>query len=458
MSPSRLYPALILSNKNGELEGLAHLVSRPTDQKVELIGWCDNGENKGDLYLVFSSSEAREAYCTHAPELDSLKAAVWGRRQELIVIKSSYHPTCSRITPTTDGWFTSQRVGESYDHGEVDQQVAKILNTSESNSGSVVCDLLRVACAPEQRKDKSQCLWNKSRVKMPTCLTHASLGSLAFKTANSLFHGGWYPEVLESIEVGLQVLKHCGAPSSRLIAAQLLWSKWTLVLPSLEEGQKGAIQDFSNEIQAYGVAAIGNAEKLNAIAHHLKFGKWCAEAEIPGVTALAILHLNLAMNLALNKRVKPFTRHLVNAALHVLDNSPRLHPYRVWGCSGQRKGHCVLESTQPMEEKQDVSTSEQGKQAASTPGKRTQSTEPKDLSQADVNRKSCEEQPAQVCEEAPVKGPLRREQGLKQPAPQEAKAGKVSSTQEQRKEKEGGRQRRAKNKKQSQDPVQSQSK
>ena len=138
MSPSRLYPALILSNKNGELEGLSHLVSRPTDRKVELIGWCDYGENKGDLYLVFSSPEAREAYCTHAPELDSLKAAVWGRRQELIVIKSSYHPSCSRLTPSTDGWFTSQKVGESYDHGEVDQQVAKILNTSESNSGSVV--------------------------------------------------------------------------------------------------------------------------------------------------------------------------------------------------------------------------------------------------------------------------------------------------------------------------------
>ena len=123
-----------------------------------------------------------------------------------------------------------------------------------------------------------------------------------------------------------------------------------------------------------------------------------------------------------------------------------------------RKGHCVLESTQPMVEKQDVSTSEQGKQTASTPSKGTQSIEPKDLGQANVNCKSCEEQPAQVCKEAPVKGLLRREQGLKQPAPQEARTGRVSSTHEQRKEKEGGRQRRAKNKKQSQNPVQSQSK
>ena len=111
-----------------------------------------------------------------------------------------------------------------------------------------------------------------------------------------------------------------------------------------------------------------------------------------------------------------------------------------------------------MEEKQDVSTSEQGKQTASTPGKRTQSITPKDLGQATVNCKSCEEQPAQVCEEAPVKGPLRREQGLKQPAPQGAGTGKVSSTHEQRKEKEGGRQRRSKNKKQPQESVQSQSK
>ena len=111
-----------------------------------------------------------------------------------------------------------------------------------------------------------------------------------------------------------------------------------------------------------------------------------------------------------------------------------------------------------MEEKQDVSTSEQGKQAASTPGKRTQSTEPKDLSQADVNRKSCEEQPAQVCKEAPVEGLLRKEQGFKQPAPQEAATGRVSFTHEQKREKEGGRQRRSKNKKPSQESVQSQSK
>ena len=328
------WPSLVLSNERGQLVGLEHLISRPTGARVELLGWGFSNSNSHckDIIIVFNDTLERDLFLSASPELLSLSRAVMSATSmELKVSKSSYSIVCSQLEPITKGNFYSPLVASSNLRSKVEEKVKQLLWTQDFASVKAALGVVRQTLEEER---KHGCVWSKNRVKMGNCFSHASLGSLVEKVSALLSGCGWFPEAMSILKEGIEFLRDCDAPSTKLALAKLQWCRWTLVLQHhTDNDQMQALDEHSKELVAYGTVASEPEDRINAAAHHLHFGRWCAFVEVPGLAKMGAFHLDKAVITGTQKNIKDDARYIVNAAVRVLVTAPRLRPFVEFGLS-----------------------------------------------------------------------------------------------------------------------------
>ena len=109
--------------------------------------------------------------------------------------------------------------------------------------------------------------------------------------------------------------------------------KSTYLLTYSDNDQMHALDEHSKELVAYGMAACEPEDRINAAAHHLHFGRWCAYVEVPGLAKMGAFHLDKAVVTGSQKNIKDDARYIVNAAVRVLVTAPRLRPFVEFGLS-----------------------------------------------------------------------------------------------------------------------------